>query len=82
LWDEPTTHANLKQLLSGKDEEVRLYYAAKILREARFEEVWEYLSPTFYPQTGVSSMVGSDERKNSGNSSIPHGGQWPHRLKR
>jgi len=47
LWDEPTTRSDLKQLLSGGDEEARLYYAAKILREARFEEVWEYLSPTF-----------------------------------
>jgi len=47
LWDEPTTRSELKQLLSGEDEEARLYYAAKILREARFEEVWEYLSPTF-----------------------------------
>ena len=47
LWDEALTRDGLKQLLSGGDEEVRLYYGAKILREARFEEVWEYLSPAF-----------------------------------
>jgi len=47
LWDEPTTRSDLKQLLSGGDEEARLYYVAKIMREARFEEVWDYLSPAF-----------------------------------
>ena len=47
LWDEALTRDGLKQLLGGGDEEVRLYYAAKILREACFEEVWGYLSPTF-----------------------------------
>jgi len=47
LWDESLTRANLKQLLETGDEEERLYYAAKILREARFEEVWDYLSPAF-----------------------------------
>ena len=47
LWDEPLTRDDLNKLLDGQDEEERLYYASKILREARFEEVWEYLSPTF-----------------------------------
>ena len=47
LWDERLTRANVKQILEGGDVEERLYYAAKILREARFEEVWEYLSPAF-----------------------------------
>ena len=47
LWDEPLTRDNLKRLLHGENEEVRLYYAAKILREARFEEVWDYFSPAF-----------------------------------
>ncbi len=47
LWDELTTRSDLKQLLSGGDEEACLYYAAKILREARFEEVWEFFSPAF-----------------------------------
>ncbi len=47
LWDEPLTRDDLMKLLDGENEEEHLYYAAKILREARFEEVWEYLSPAF-----------------------------------
>jgi len=47
LWDEPLSRGDLKTLLDSGDEEERLYYAAKILREARFEEVWDYLSPAF-----------------------------------
>jgi hypothetical protein len=47
LWDEPLVRDDLKKILAGDNAEERLYYAAKILREARFEEVWEYLSPTF-----------------------------------
>ena len=47
LWDERLTRDGLKQLLAGESEEERLYYAAKILREARFEEVWDYISPAF-----------------------------------
>ncbi len=47
LWDESLTRDDLKKLLDGENEEERLYYAAKILREARFEEVWDYLSPAF-----------------------------------
>ncbi len=49
LWDEPLTRYNLKKLLNGDNEEERLYYASKILREARFEEIWDYLSPAFLP---------------------------------
>ncbi len=47
MWDEPFTRDNLKKILNGENEEGFLYYAAKILREARFEEVWDYLSPAF-----------------------------------
>ena len=47
LWDEPLTREGLNKLLAGGSDEDRVYYAAKILREARFEEVWEYLSPAF-----------------------------------
>jgi hypothetical protein len=47
LWDERLTRDDLKKLLHGEDHEARLYYAAKILREARFEEVWEYFPPAF-----------------------------------
>jgi len=47
LWDEPLSRDDLKKVLAGEDEKESLYYAAKILREARFEEVWEYVSPAF-----------------------------------
>ena len=47
LWDEPLTRDDLEKLLASQNEEESLYYAAKILREARFEEVWNYLSPDF-----------------------------------
>jgi hypothetical protein len=47
LWDESLTRGDLRKVLDGENEEEVLYYAAKILREARFEEVWEYLSPKF-----------------------------------
>ena len=47
LWDEPLSRDDLKKRLAGEDEKENLYYAAKIMREARFEEVWEYLSTDF-----------------------------------
>jgi hypothetical protein len=47
LWDERLSSADLKKTLESGDESERLYYAAKVLREARFEEAWEYLSPGF-----------------------------------
>ena len=48
LWDEPLSRDQLKQLMVSGSEEERVYYAAKILREARFDEVWEYLTPVFF----------------------------------
>jgi hypothetical protein len=47
LWDERLSRNDLKTLLDSRNEEERLYYAAKILREATFEEVWDYFSPAF-----------------------------------
>jgi hypothetical protein len=47
LWDERLTRDDLKKILDGDNEEESLYYAAKVLREARFQEVWDYLSPAF-----------------------------------
>src|SRR3990172_1046528 len=40
LWDEPTTLAELRRLLAEGSEEQRYYYAAKVMREARFDHVW------------------------------------------
>ena len=47
LWDESLTQSDLRQILEAGNEEERIYYTAKILREARFEEVWDYISPAF-----------------------------------
>lgn len=47
LWDEKLTREELREILGSGREEDRIYYAAKILREARFDEVWDYLSPVF-----------------------------------
>ena len=47
LWDERLTRSDLKKILDREDNEESLYYAAKILREASFQEVWDYLSPAF-----------------------------------
>jgi hypothetical protein len=47
LWDEPLSPGDLKKILNGENEEESLYYAAKVLREARFEQVWDYISPAF-----------------------------------
>ena len=64
LWDEPLTRGDLKKLLDGGNEEERLYYAAKILREARFEEVWDYLTPMFLAShwEGLRRRLGRKKR--------------------
>ena len=44
LWDEPLTIRQLREILRSGSEQERLAYMAKILREARYEDVWEFLS--------------------------------------
>ena len=44
LWDEPLTIRQLREILRSRSEQERLAYMAKILREARYEDVWEFLS--------------------------------------
>jgi len=44
LWDEPLTIRQLREILRSGSEQERLAYMAKILREARCEDVWEFLS--------------------------------------
>lgn len=43
LWDESLTVEKLHEILSSGNIDEHLYYMAKILREARFEHVWEFL---------------------------------------
>lgn len=44
LWDEPVTIRQLREILKSGSEEERLTYMAKILREARYEDVWAFLT--------------------------------------
>ena len=44
FWDEDLSIRELKTLLREGDRETRLYYAAKVMREARYEDVWRFLS--------------------------------------
>jgi maltooligosyltrehalose synthase len=44
LWDELLTVQELYEILNSGNMDKRLNYMAKILREARFEHVWEFLS--------------------------------------
>ncbi|MDA2930918.1 hypothetical protein MYX84_13405 [Acidobacteria bacterium AH-259-O06] len=44
LWDELLTVDELERFLRGENTEKRLLYIARILREARFEDVWKLIS--------------------------------------
>ena len=44
LWDEDLSVRQLRQKLASKDPSQWRYYAAKIMREARYEDVWRFLS--------------------------------------
>ncbi|MEP0773146.1 MAG: hypothetical protein HRF46_02135 [Acidobacteriota bacterium] len=46
LWDEELTLGELRQALASGDEAKRLRLLAKVLREARDDEVWRLVSPT------------------------------------
>ena len=39
LWDEPLSLDDLRRRLAGNDEEERVRLTAKVMREARFDEV-------------------------------------------
>ena len=44
IWDEDLSVRQLRQKLAAGDPEQWRYYAAKIMREARYEDVWRFLS--------------------------------------
>lgn len=46
LWDEAATIEDLRRILRSGPPRERVRYMAKILREARFEDVWEFLTVT------------------------------------
>lgn len=46
LWDVPITDAELRERLQDPDPDTRAQWQGVIMREARFEEVWQYLGLT------------------------------------
>lgn len=44
LWDVDLTTADLRYRLSDSDELVRLYWMARVMRDARYWDVWKFLS--------------------------------------
>lgn len=45
LWDEDLSIADLRARLNGSDARERLRLLAKLLREARDIDVWEFVTP-------------------------------------
>jgi hypothetical protein len=43
-WDAPVPNAVVRRALAQGPDEDRLYWMARILREARYDDVWAYLS--------------------------------------
>lgn len=43
-WDVSITNAEIRAALRGSDENARLFWMARIMREARTSDVWRYLS--------------------------------------
>lgn len=43
-WDAPVTNAAIRRALTEGSPEERLHWMARILREARYEDVWAYVS--------------------------------------
>lgn len=46
LWDTPVTEAELRQRLLDPDPDIRAQWQGVIMREARFDDVWSYLTVT------------------------------------
>lgn len=44
LWNENTTVEELRRILHDETEPVRVAYMARIMREARYADVWTFLT--------------------------------------
>ena len=44
IWDVPITEAELRERLKHADADTRAQWQGRIMREARYREVWEYLT--------------------------------------
>ena len=45
LWDEPLTAGELRRIVKDPSHPERLRYVERILREARVDDVWAFLTP-------------------------------------
>ena len=43
IWDEPTTYAELRRHLRSSDLDERALWMARVMREARYQDVWRLL---------------------------------------
>lgn len=44
LWDLPVSEAQLRERLHHPDADTRAQWQARVMREARYEDVWNYLT--------------------------------------
>lgn len=60
-WDAPVTNASVREALVSGTEDDKIFWVAKIMREARYDDVWKYVSlrrdvlprwPQIEPQLG------------------------------
>jgi hypothetical protein len=45
LWEENLTVAEFRTRLKSENDEERIRYLARLLREARFDDVWKFVTP-------------------------------------
>jgi hypothetical protein len=43
-WDAPVTNESVRRALAEGTEDDKLFWSSRILREARYPDVWQYLS--------------------------------------
>lgn len=44
LWDVPLTEAELRERLRDADPAIRAQWQGRVMREARYDDVWSYLT--------------------------------------
>jgi len=44
IWDYDLTEADIRDILSGDDEEQKAWLVARLLESARYEDIWKYIS--------------------------------------
>jgi hypothetical protein len=60
LWDDPITVRQFREQLGNSDDSERLLLIAKLLREARDEDVWLFVDPreVFDRRTSLYPLLG------------------------